>query len=121
MDEEENIETPIIDEETGEEIEIEPEIRYPEPQTPTGKVHEPREKVYVNGVDVSVLISREMYFDNNGKPITSSLKDHTKEFIKGQYASLDDFLNRWNSTEKKEVIIKELEDQGVLVEALRMR
>lgn len=119
VDEEENIDTPIIDEETGEEIEIVPEIRYPEPQTPTSKLHEPREKVYVNGVDVSVLISREMYFDNNGKPITSSLKDHTKELIQGQYASLDDFLNRWNSTDKKEVIIKELEDQGVLVEALR--
>ena len=119
VDEEENIDTPIIDEETGEEIKIEPKIRYPEPQTPTDKVNEPREKVYVNGVDVSVLISREMYFDNNGKPITTSLKDHTKDLIKGQYASLDDFLNRWNSTNKKEVIIKELEDQGVLVEALR--
>lgn len=119
VDEEENIDTPIIDVETGEEIEIEPKIRYPEPQTPTDKVHEPREKVYVNGVDVSVLISREMYFDNNGKPITTSLKDHTKDLIKGQYASLDDFLNRWNSTDKKEVIIKELEGQGVLVEALR--
>lgn len=119
VDEEENIDTPIIDEESGEEIEIEPEIRYPVPQTPTDKIDEPSEKVYVNGVDVSVLISREMYFDNNGKPITTSLKDHTKDLIKGQYASLDDFLNRWNSTDKKEVIIKELEDQGVLVEALR--
>ncbi|TVR36923.1 MAG: DEAD/DEAH box helicase [Cryomorphaceae bacterium] len=119
VDEEENIDTPIIDEETGEEIKIAPEIRYPEPQTPTDKVNDPRQKIYVNGVDVSVLISREMYFDNNGKPITTSLKDHTKELIKGQYASLDDFLNRWNSTDKKEVIIKELEDQGVLVEALR--
>jgi type I restriction enzyme R subunit len=119
VDEEEKDTTPIIDEESGEQIEIKPEIKYPEPQTLTDKVHEPREKVYVNGVDVSVLISREMYFDNNGKPITTSLKDHTKELIKGQYASLDDFLNRWNNTDKKEVIIKELEDQGVLVEALR--
>jgi type I restriction enzyme R subunit len=119
IEEEENFETPIIDEETGEKIELKPEIRYPEPQTPTSKVNEPRQKVYVNGVDVSVLISREMYFDNNGKPITTSLKDHTKKLIKGQYASLDDFLNRWNSLDKKEIIIKELEDQGVLVEALR--
>ena len=119
VDEEEQMQAPIIDEATGQTIEITPEIRYPEPQSPTDKVKEPREKVYVNGVDVSVLISREMYFDNNGKPITTSLKDHTKDLIKGQYASLDDFLNRWNSTDKKEVIIKELEDQGVLVEALR--
>ena len=119
VDEEENDTSPIIDDISGEEIEIEPEIRYPEPQTTTDKINEPRQKVYVNGVDVSVLISREMYFDNNGKPITTSLKDHTKELIKGQYASLDDFLNRWNSTDKKEIIIKELEEQGVLVDALR--
>ena len=119
VDEEENLDTPIIDEESGEEIRIEPEIRYPEPQTPTDNVNEPRQKVYVNGVDVSVLISREMYFDNNGKPITTSLKDHTKELIKGQYASLDEFLNRWNGEKKKAMIIKELEDQGILVEALR--
>jgi type I restriction enzyme R subunit len=119
VDEEENDTSPIIDEISGEEIEIEPEIRYPEPQTPTENINEPRQKVYVNGVDVSILISREMYFDNDGKPITTSLKDHTKEIIKGQYASLDDFLNKWNLSDKKEVIIKELEEQGVLVEALR--
>lgn len=120
VDEEQKDNTPVIDEETGEEIDIiPPDIRYPEPQTPTGKVTEPRQKVYVNGVDVSVLISREMYFDNNGKPITTSLKDHTKEILKGQFASLDDFLTKWNNSEKKEAIIRELEEQGVLVEALR--
>lgn len=119
VEEEENIQTPIIDEESGEEIEIKPTIRYPEIETQPGMVSEPRQKVYVNGVDVSVLISREMYFDNNGKPITTSLKDHTKDLIKGQYDSMDDFLSRWNSTDKKEVIIKELEEQGVMVEALR--
>lgn len=119
VDEEENIQTPIIDEESGEEIEIKPTIRYPETEFQPGMVSEPRQKVYVNGVDVSVLISREMYFDNNGKPITTSLKDHTKDLIKGKYASMDDFLTRWNSSDKKEVIIKELEEQGVMVEALR--
>lgn len=119
VDDEENDTSPIIDDTSGEKIAIEPKIRYPEPQTATDKVNVPRQKVYVNGVDVSVLISREMYFDNNGKPITTSLKDHTKELIKGQYASLDDFLNKWNSTDKKEIIIKELEQQGVLVDALR--
>ena len=119
IDEEEKDTSTIIDEESGEEIEIEPEIRYPEPQTTTSTVNEPRQKIYVNGVDVSILISREMYFDNDGKPITTSLKDHSRDIIKGQYASLDDFLNIWNKTDKKEVLIKELEEQGVLVDALR--
>ncbi len=118
VDEEENDPTPIIDEESGKEIEVKnPEIRYPE-NTSTSQVNEPRQKVYVNGVDVSVLVSRELYFDHNGRPITASLKDHTKEIIKGQYKSLDDFLSHWNSTDRKEAIIQELQQQGVLVEAL---
>ena len=117
--EEESDTSPIIDDVSGEEIKIEPTIRYPEPQINVPETKEPREKVFVNGVDVSILISREMYFDNDGKPITISLKDHTRKLIKGQFASLDDFLNKWNSTYKKEVIIKELEEQGILVNALR--
>jgi type I restriction enzyme R subunit len=120
VDEEEEINEPIIDTETGEEIEIEiPEIRTPptsgeDDETPPP----PRQKQYVNGVDVSVLVSRELYFDQHGRPITASLKDHTKEIIKGQFASLDDFLSKWNTTDRKEAIIAELQTQGVLVEAL---
>jgi type I restriction enzyme, R subunit len=117
IDEEEESDIPIIDEESGEEIQIDsPE---PEPPLPPILPPEPKKKIYVNGVDVSVLISRELYFDRNGKPITISLKDHTREIIKGKYATLNDFLNSWNASERKDAIIKELEEQGVLVEALR--
>ncbi len=121
VDEEENDTTPIIDEVTDEEIIIEkPSIKYPEGNDDSGSdnLGESRQKVYVNGVDVSILVSREMYFDQHGKPITASLKDHTKEIIKGQFASLDDFLSKWNSTDQKTAIIEELQQQGVLVEAL---
>ena len=116
-DEEIEDETPIIDEVTGVEIIIvKPEIRNPlnEPDSE----YKARPKQYINGVNVSVLVSRELFFDSNGKPITSSLKDHTKEIINGKYASLDDFLSTWNQADKKEVIIKELEEQGIMVEAL---
>ena len=117
IDEEEQDTTPIIDEISGDEIEIErPEIRnlVEEP----GGEYKKREKIYVNGVDVSILISREMYFDQHGKPITVSLRDHTKEIIKQNYASLNDFLNQWNSSDRKEAIIAELQEQGLMVDAL---
>jgi type I restriction enzyme R subunit len=118
IDEEETDETPIIDDLTGAEITIEkPNIDYPENDILTG-VKEPNAKIYVNDVDVSILVSREMYFDQHGKPITTNLKDHTKEIIKGQFASLNDFLNKWNSTDQKTAIIEELQQHGVLVEAL---
>lgn len=117
IDEEEKNEEPIIDEVTGEEIILDPPTPQSEPQFPPEPPN-PREKVYVNGVDVSVLISRELHFDQHGKPITTSLKDHTREIIQGQFASLEEFLNKWNTTERKEAIIAELIDQGVMVEAL---
>lgn len=79
----------------------------------------PREKVFVNGVDVTVLQSQELIFDINGKLITKSLKDYTKEIISKQYATLNDFLSKWNEADRKAAIIKELEEQGVLVSALQ--
>lgn len=119
--EEEDETIKAIDTETGEEVIFQKAtIRYPDGSKPNGTwvAKEPREKVYVNGVDVSVLISREMYFDHSGKPITTSLKDYTKEIITGKYSSLDEFLQKWNNAEQKETIIEELQQQGVMVEAL---
>jgi type I restriction enzyme R subunit len=119
--EEEKNTTPLIDEISGEEIKFQkPGIRYPNGSRSDGTwvVKEPRKKVYVNGIDVAILSEREMYYDKNGALITVSLKDHTKEIIKGKFASLDDFLNKWNSADRKEAIISELQEQGVLIEAL---
>ena len=115
LDEEEQDETPIIDEITDEEIEfVKPEIRNPFSTVD----FVPREKVFVNGVDVSVLVSRELSFDKDGKLITRKLTDYTKEQITEHFATLDAFLNKWNEYDKKETIIKELEEQGVMVEEL---
>lgn len=123
IEEEEN-EVKVLDTITGEEIVFQKAtIRYPDGSKLQGTWlakddGDKREKVFVNGVDVSVLISREMYFDKNGKPITTSLKDHTKEIITEKFASLEDFLNNWNNAERKEAIIAELQEQGVMVEEL---
>lgn len=106
---------PPVDE-TGTNV-AEPEP--PKPRTPSVSPSAPREKVYVNGVDVSVLQSQELHFDVNGKLITKSLKDYTKEIVKGKYASLNEFLQKWNDADRKAAIIKELEQQGVLVSALQ--
>ncbi|HEX8279100.1 MAG TPA: type I restriction-modification enzyme R subunit C-terminal domain-containing protein, partial [Segetibacter sp.] len=92
-----------------------PPIRTPGTTTPAT----PRAKVYVNGIDVSVLQSQELHFDVNGKLITKSLKDYTKEIVSSRYASLNEFLTKWNDADKKAAIIKELEEQGVMVEALQ--
>ena len=45
--------------------------------------------------------------------------DYSKKNILGEYATLDSFLRAWNSDEKKQAIIDELQERGVLLEALR--
>lgn len=105
--------TDIID---GEEIDF-PE--YPEVEGGGDIVEEPRTKIRVDGVRVKIVNERVQYLGNDGKIITESLKDYTKNSITKQYQSLEKFLSTWNSTEKKEIIIKELEEQGVFFEALK--
>lgn len=74
---------------------------------------ERRAKVYVDGVGVTILAERVEYLDENGKLITESLRDFTKKALKKRLASLDDFLRRWKSAEKKQIIIDELENEGL--------
>lgn len=116
--EEEDSTAPLTDPADGEPLLLTtPVAAYPLPFDPQ-PYSDPPAKVYVNGVNVAVLVSREMYFDNNGKPITVSLKDHTRTILNQHYTSLNDFLSKWNHADKKAAIIKELEEQGVLVTAL---
>jgi type I restriction enzyme R subunit len=76
-------------------------------------------KYYVNEIPVSVVNERVQYYGKDGKLITESLKDYSKKNIKKEFASLDDFINKWNSSQKKEELIKELAEHGVLLHALR--
>lgn len=76
-------------------------------------------KYYVGDVLVKVLSERVQYVDKDGKLITESLIDYTKKNILEQYSRLDDFLRTWTEAEKKQAIIDELQDDGVLLDAVR--
>ncbi|MGY6743370.1 MAG: EcoAI/FtnUII family type I restriction enzme subunit R [Cecembia sp.] len=79
---------------------------------------EPR-KYYVNDVEVTVINQRIQYFGPDGRLITESLKDYTRKNIDQSFGSLDDFIQRWTESEKKEILLAELAEQGILLEALR--
>ena len=76
-------------------------------------------KFVVSGVKFRVLAERVQYYDKDGKLITESLKDFTKKRVKEEYRSLSDFLKKWRSAERKQVILDELLEQGVVIEALQ--
>ncbi|EPM8444305.1 DEAD/DEAH box helicase family protein [Citrobacter freundii] len=75
-------------------------------------------KFHVNGVAVGVIAQRVQYYDADGKLVTESFKDYTRKTLLKEYASLDDFTRKWQDAERKEAIIRELEQQGIIWEVL---
>ena len=79
---------------------------------------EKKRKIYVDGVGANIIAERVEYLDENGKLVTESLRDFTRKALKKRFASLDDFLTRWNSAERKQAILEQLEAEGLPLDPL---
>ena len=99
---------------TEEGQEVPPDVTFDPDDDPPKRV-----KYYVNDVPVSIINERVQYLDADGKLITESLVDYTRKNIRKEYATLDEFLQRWNSAQKKTAIVEELEQKGIFFEELR--
>ncbi len=77
-----------------------------------------RTKYYVRDVPVDVVAERVQYYGKDGKLITESLNDYTRRAVNKNFASLDDFLRKWTGADRKQAIVEELENEGILLEAL---
>jgi len=75
-------------------------------------------KYHVSGVVVKKIAERVQYYDSDGKLVTESFKDYTRKTIKKQFASLNEFIKKWQESEKKKVIMDEMADEGVIWEAM---
>ena len=77
------------------------------------------EKYYVDDVEVHLINERVQYYDKDGKLVTESLVDYTRKNIREHYDTLNDFIRKWNSQEKKQAIIEELKNQGIFLDELK--
>ncbi|MBD2491982.1 EcoAI/FtnUII family type I restriction enzme subunit R [Aulosira sp. FACHB-615] len=77
-----------------------------------------RIKYTPTNVEVSILRERVQYYGKDGKLITESIKDYTRKTVHQEFSSLDNFLKRWSMAEQKQAIIQELNEKGILLEAL---
>ena len=77
-----------------------------------------RRKVYIDGVDATILLQRIEYLDEHGKLVTESLRDFTRKALKKRFADLDDFLRRWKAAERKQAVIDELEAEGLALDTI---
>jgi type I restriction enzyme, R subunit len=76
-------------------------------------------RFYVDNVEVKLLNQRIQYYGDDGKLVTESLKDYSRKQINDRYSSLDDFLRHWRESEKKQAIVEELEEAGVVFDELK--
>ena len=94
----------------------------PERESPPAIGPEPRQKPIVdrNGCPVQIIHKTVSVYDTNGKLLRQeSIVDYTKENIRGEYASLDNFIRQWSAQEKKEKIRDLLRERGIDLEQLK--
>ena len=84
-----------------------------------GDDDEVKRKIYVDGIPVKILAERVEYLDDEGHLVTESLRDYSRKAIRKEFASLDDFLSEWKAAERKRAVIDELENHGLVLDALR--
>jgi len=65
-------------------------------------------KYIIADVPVHVVAERVQYYGPDGKLITESLHDYTRQCVRKQFGSLDDFLRRWSDADQKKAIVDEL-------------
>jgi type I restriction enzyme R subunit len=75
-------------------------------------------KYHIRGREVLVVSERIEYLNEYGKLVTESLRDYSKRTLRTHFASLDDFLRSWSSAQRKQAVIDQLAEEGLLLEAL---
>ena len=85
------------------------------------KLKNPKQKKAVfKGHNITIAHETVSVIGADGKTLeTTNLIDFTRKNIQQQYASLEDFLRRWNKEQRKQIIIDELKEYDVLIEAVR--
>ena len=80
----------------------------------------PKPVVDANGCKVSIIHKTVSVYDANGKLLRQeSIVDYTKENVRGEYASLDNFIRQWSAQEKKEQIRDLLRARGIDLEQMK--
>lgn len=103
---------------SGEEPPGEIMVDPPPPAGPDSEDPTIPKRYYVDDVEVSVATERVQYLDPDGRLITESLTDYTRKTVHKSFATLNDFLTRWNSADQKKAVIEELAVQGLFLDEL---
>ena len=92
----------------------------PDPVDPPDEPKAIKPIVARDGCRVEIIHKSVAVYDANGKLLRQeSIIDYTKENIRGEYASLDNFIRQWTAEEKKETIREMLLERGIDLELMK--
>ena len=73
-----------------------------------------------DGCTVYTINKTVSVYDANGKLLKQeSITDYTKENVRGECATLDAFIRKWTTADKKRVIADALKEQGIDLDKLK--
>lgn len=93
-------------------IDTPPELDEYPPEFPDD---EPKRRVIhtVSGQPVKIIGDTIRIMGSDGKLITENLTDYTRKNILGEYATLDEFLQKWSAAKQKYYILDEMAEKGI--------
>lgn len=92
----------------------------PSAQEEPSKFGKPKPIVDREGCRVEIISKVVSVYASDGKLLrTESITDYTKKNINDTYASLDDFIRRWNEAERKTEITDLMRENGIDLQALK--
>lgn len=73
----------------------------------------------LSGVPYAVVKEQVQYLGPDGKLLTQSLKDFTRKNILEHYPTLESFFSAWQSAERRQAIIDQIDASGIPLEELQ--
>ncbi len=87
---------------------------------PNGNKDKPRRKRFtIEGVSVNIVNEKVEYLDANGRLITMSIIDYSRERMRRIYPYFEEFHKVWLAQKQKQELLKQLEEDGVFIDHVK--
>ncbi len=77
-----------------------------------------RQKLVVSGQQVTIIGEQVQMLGTDGRPLSSSLKDFTRDNLLRRYSTAEEFFRAWVSAQRRSDLLDELAESGVPLEDL---
>ena len=83
-------------------------------------IPKPDGKYLIEGENILIAYEKVSVLDEDGKTMrTESLQSFAKQKFLSHYQTLDAFIKKWTEAERKQVIVAELSEYAILIDAVR--